>query len=330
MLTRREFIRLCTTVTAGFTLSDLLLGEILQALAAPERPRVLWVQAATCTGNTLSFANTVNPYLSRVITKLIDLRYHSNLSGAFGERVLRVIEETGRRGDFILIWEGAVPTREDGLFGTIGERGGRPWTMLEIARELAPRARAIIAVGVCATSGGPFAAAPNPAGCKGLHQVIREPVINCPGCPCHPDWFVGTLAHLLLYGGPPALDKFNRPLLFYGKLIHDLCPRRQFFDNGIFAQYPGDFGCLYKVGCKGPVTYADCPTRKWNEYVNWPVEDNTPCIGCANPGFPDATEPFFQHLPQVRPPYLTVKANTIGAAPEVIDEIEAILEQKLA
>jgi hydrogenase small subunit len=124
---------------------------------------------------------------------------------------------------------------------------------------------------------------------------------------------MGTVLSLLLYAEPPALDQINRPKVFYGQTIHDLCTRRSFFENGVYAKYPGDGGCMYQIGCKGPITFADCPKRKWNEYVNWPVEDNTPCIGCANPGFPDACSPFFAHLPSIKTPRLHIKANTVGA-----------------
>jgi hydrogenase small subunit len=123
---------------------------------------------------------------------------------------------------------------------------------------------------------------------------LKRKVIKLPGCPCHPDWFLGTLAHLLLYG-QPLLDEFDRPLMFYGTLIHDLCPRRSFFEKGIFAEKLGEKTCMFKLGCRGPVTRVDCPVRQWNDYVNWPIGDDTPCIGCAQFGFPDAMEPFISY-----------------------------------
>lgn len=314
MLDRREFVRLCMSTTLSLPLTNLIFSELVKAqVVSPDRPKVLWLQASTCTGNTLSFANSVNPYLSDVLLKIIDLKYHNSLSSFYGDQVRKVIDETVEGGDYILVVEGAIPTKDGGIYGTLGRKNGEPWKMIDVVRYMASRAQYVVAIGVCAVSGGPFAAYPNPTGCKGVYEVIDKPVINCPGCPCHPDWFVGTLGHLLLYKENPKLDAFNRPVMFYGRLIHDLCDRRSYFENGIFAEYPGDFGCMYKIGCKGPVTYADCPVRKWNEYVNWPVEDNTPCIGCANPGFPDATSPFFQHLPSVRVPNVTVTANAIGA-----------------
>ena len=46
-----------------------------------------------------------------------------------------------------------------------------------------------------------------PYGAKGVGEVLRmleisTPVVNIPGCPCHPDWFIGTVARVLLYGLP--------------------------------------------------------------------------------------------------------------------------------
>lgn len=65
-----------------------------------------------------------------------------------------------------------------------------------------------------------------------------------------------------------------------------------FFDQGVFAEKLGDKTCLFKLGCRGPVTRTDCPTKQWNGHVNWPIGDNTPCIGCSQFGFPDAMAPF--------------------------------------
>jgi hydrogenase small subunit len=159
---------------------------------------------------------------------------------------------------------------------------------------LGEKASSVLAVGTCASSGGMSAAKPNPAECINVRQAVNRKVINLPGCPCHPDWFLGTLAHILLYG-EPELDGRGRPVLFYGEKIHDRCSRRSFFDKGIFATKLGDATCMFKIGCRGPVTYTDCPIRKWNRHVNWPVQDNAPCIGCAQFGFPDKMEPFISY-----------------------------------
>jgi hydrogenase small subunit len=99
---------------------------------------------------------------------------------------------------------------------------------------------------------------------------------------------------------PEELDDNLRPLAFYGKLIHENCPRRAYFDEGKFAKKPGDEGCLYELGCKGPITYADCPTRRWNNGTNWVIGAGSPCLGCTQPEF--TSLPYYQKLVDVELP----------------------------
>ncbi len=82
-------------------------------------------------------------------------------------------------------------------------------------------------------------------------------------------------------------------MAFYGQSIHDRCYRRPFYDKGLFAETFDDEGarkgwCLYRLGCKGPMTYNACATMKWNQGVSWPVESGHGCLGCSEPDFWDA------------------------------------------
>ena len=53
--------------------------------------------------------------------------------------------------------------------------------------------------------------------------------------------------------------------------------RQQFGDDGHRSGW-----CLYKLGCKGPVTHAPCSTRHFNEVVDcWPIGIGAPCVGCT-------------------------------------------------
>ena len=162
---------------------------------------------------------------------------------------------------------------------------------------LGGRARYVIAVGTCASFGGASSAAPNTTGSVGVSSVLKREVINVSGCPVNPDWFVGTLAHILMYG-KPELDESGRPKLFYGSTVHQHCQRRSYFDKKDFAEKLGDTECMFSQGCAGPKTGSDCPYRQWINHVSWPVKVNTPCIGCTNPDFPDGSSPFFTPLPE--------------------------------
>lgn len=257
------------------------------------RKKLVWLELTGCSGNIISLLDGENPDFKYLISQMTDFVFDNSLIAAEGESAMEQLMSISG-SDFILAVEGAVATANGGLYNVIGRWKGKEITAEAAIKMLGEKAAHVIAVGACATHGGVSAAKPNPAQCVSVQSLLKRKVIKLPGCPCHPDWFLGTLAHILLYG-EPQLDRNDRPLLFYSTLIHDRCPRRSYFDKGIFAEKLGDKTCMFKLGCRGPVTRIDCPIRHWNEYVNWPIEDDTPCIGCAAPGFPDKMEPFISY-----------------------------------
>ncbi|MBT2689542.1 hydrogenase small subunit [Bacillus sp. ISL-47] len=256
-----------------------------------KKKNLVYLELNGCSGNIISLLNGENPDFEYLMGSMVNLVYSNSLMASEGklavEKLMDALDE-----EYILAVEGAVALRDNGLYNIIGSWQEKPLTGLEAAKMLGGKASHILAVGACATHGGVSAARPNPSQSVGLQDVLPDKnMIKLPGCPVHPDWFLGTLAHILLYGDPDT-DNLGRPLMFYSTLIHDRCPRRPFFDRGIFAEKLGDKTCLFKLGCRGPVTRTDCPTRQWNGHVNWPIGDDTPCIGCAQFGFPDAMAPF--------------------------------------
>lgn len=272
---------------------------------------VIWLQVATCTGCFVSVLNSVSPTIKNVLIdevipgKHLNLKFQATIMAGQGDSVIKVLEDTPKtyKNGYILVVEGAIPTAEEGIYGILGEKNNRPISMMSRVEILAKDALAIIALGTCAAFGGIAAGKPNPAGCVGTDAFLKsvginKPLINVPGCHPHPDWFIGTMASILLSGLPALkdLDEYKRPKLFYGQLIHENCPRRAYFDEGKFARKFGEPGCLNELGCKGPVTYADCPLRRWNNGVNWCIGAGSPCIGCCEPGFPDLLSPMYQKL----------------------------------
>ncbi len=280
---------------------------------------LIWMAASSCTGCSISLLNSGSPKIENILIEEIipgvhiNLRFHETLMAGAGEQVIKVLDEAiaEKKGGYILVVDGAIPCADGGMYGAMGERDGKPVSMEERFTDLASSALAILAVGTCASFGGIAAAAPNPSGALSIQKVlaakgISKPLVNIPGCPPHPDWFVGTVAGIILKGLPTAedLDDNLRPLDFYGKLIHENCPRRASFDEGKFAKKFGDEGCLYELGCKGPITYADCPLRRWNRGTNWVIGAGAPCNGCTQPEFPDLLAPFYEKITDVEQPVL--------------------------
>ena len=253
----------------------------------------IWLETTGCSGNIISFLNSENPGLYSILTNIVNLTYNNTLMGAEGEFAFEQFLET-LETEFILLIDGAISTKDNGLYTIVANYKGKKITALDATKMAGERAKYVISVGTCASFGGMSAARPNPSESKSAKDVLNRQVIRLPGCPCHPDWVVGTLAHLVGFG-IPKLDDLGRPILFYGVTIHDNCTRRGFFDSGNFATKFGEEGCMFKLGCRGPVTSTDCPRRKWNGYVNWPIGSNTTCIGCAHENFPDGMEPFVQY-----------------------------------
>ena len=277
-------------ITAG---SIIELAKKMTRLDPNKKINLIWLEATGCSGNIISLMNGENPDIAYFLKNMVNFRYNNSLMAAEGEAAYAQFLDT-LSSDFILVVEGAVAIKDEGAYSIIARYKGRQITAMEAVKKAGEKAKYVLAVGTCASHGGPSAARPNPSGSISVGQFLQREVINVPGCPGHPDWILGTIAHLI-YFGSPVLDDKNRPMIFYGFTIHDRCTRRSYFERGIFAQRLGEKWCMFKLGCRGPVTKTDCPVRKWNEYVNWPIEDNTPCIGCAQERFPDGMEPFVRY-----------------------------------
>jgi len=316
-LNRRQFLKLCTASAAAAGLSQMWVPAIAEAFkkSVAGDPPIIWLQGLACNGCSTSMINTADPGMRELLTEIINISFHLGFIGMAGGDLVDSLRQTSakHKGKFILVVEGALPKAANGAYNVFGEDStGRKITLTELLADLGKQAKTVVAVGSCASFGGIAAAEPNPAECMGLEKFIDvKKVLNVPGCPPHPDWIVGTLSHLLLFGMPEQ-DMYGRPALFFEGLIHNNCPRRQYFDNSIFAKQFGDEGCLLQLGCKGPLAHGDCPTRLWNGVSSWCVGANAPCIGCTDPGFPDLTMPFYKKMPQIQGPGITFTADTIG------------------
>ena len=316
-VTRRDFLEWCGSMCAVLGLSQTMLPQVAQQLAAMKRPSVIWLQLQECTGCVESVLRTAEPTIGDLVLDLVSLDYQHTLMAGAGSAVEKALADSmaANRGKYVLIVTGSVPLAENGIYCTIGGR-----TAKDIVTEAAKGAAAVIAVGACAHWGSVQAARPNPTGAVGVRDVISDkPVLNIAGCPPIGDVVTATIVHFLTFGRLPEMDSEGRPLFAYGKRIHDQCPRRAHFDAGQYVEVFDDEAarrgwCLYKVGCKGPATFSPCPIFLWNTRTSWPIGAGHPCIGCTEPGFWDTMAPFYGRLPNVAGFGIESKIDFIGAS----------------
>jgi hydrogenase small subunit len=236
--------------------------------------------------------------------------------------------------------------------------------MSTVVRKLAIKSTcaAIIPIGQCASYGGypgckpqisattanqagdGFDPTKSQTGAKGVYQYLTEfsgadaaaitsshaadKVVNVPGCPTNPWWFVLTVAMFMVdlvnpshplgvlgAGGLPAasaIDYGRRLKAVYPIPVHSAyCPRYGSYNKGVFASRPGDPGCLQKLGCKGIATNSLCGVHGWNNAQPQNAGSQSqgsgsinagrgghcttaghPCMACTEKGYPDSFVPF--------------------------------------
>ncbi|MDD5806165.1 MAG: hydrogenase small subunit [Eggerthellales bacterium] len=327
-VSRRSFMKLCGTLAVMAGLGEAAAPRVAQAVessvigaASGNLYPVIWMEGASCTGCTESFAQIDAPDAASVVLELISLNYCETLSAAAGESMelarTQTIEQAA--GNYILVYEGAVLKGWEGnAFRIAGEVGYEP------LKETAANAAAVVALGSCAVNGGWCAAKqvydPNGSdaraalpnnGAMGVQQFLTEegidvPVINIPGCPPNPEWLCAVLVNVLMLNAIPELTDEGKPAQIFSQTIHDNCERRGHFENGEFVY---EFGseeerkgyCLYAMGCKGPQTFSNCSVIRFNNRRSWCVASGAPCVGCtaASPMHPeqnwvDMHAPFFK------------------------------------
>jgi hydrogenase small subunit len=283
-------------------------------------------------------ASVIN--IADILIDIIDLQYHETVQGQVGDVAYNYLKDamTGA-GTFVLVVEGAVQPSDHG--GYWNKTGDAAWCSIAMdgAREtetelkfdavvadLALEAAAVIAIGQCATYGGyPACAGPdlqppaiaangkNQTSAMGVNDFLTHrggayataanKVINVPGCPTNPWWFILTVVAwlidansalssgtqtdgplgILFAGGeinPTCVDTQRRLKAVYGSLLHGkYCPRYAQYAQRHYANKPGEDGCLKNIGCKGLSTMSLCSRHGWN--AQQPT-NAVPLTGAAN------------------------------------------------
>ncbi len=287
-VSRRDFLKVCTAAAAAVGLPASAAEKMAEKVAKGKKPSVIWLHFQECTGCTESLLRTSHPDVAELILDLISLDYHETLFAAAGRQFEDALDQAMKAGagKYILVVEGAIPVKDGGIYCQIGGKNA-----VDVVRAVADKAGAIIAIGSCASWGGVPSSSPNPTGATGAPEILKgKTVVTLPGCPANPYNLLGVALQYATFGTLPALDAKARPRFAYARVIHDDCPRRTHFDAGRFARKYGDEAhrqgfCLYRLGCKGPQTHANCSLLSFGEVPGaWPIGVGHPCYGCTEKG----------------------------------------------
>jgi len=313
---RRDFMKFTTYMAAYMGLQNSAIGQITKALETTPRLPVIWEHYQECTCCSESFIRSDHPIVADILLDKISLDYTETLMAAAGEQAEAAKHATMKKyhGEYILCVEGSIPLGDDGQYCCIAGK-----TALEQFKEAAEGAKAIIAWGSCASNGCVQSAHPNPTQATPIHKLVKnKPIIRVPGCPPIGEVMAGVIVHVVAFGRLPELDRMSRPKAFYAKRVHDSCYRRAYYDAGLFAETFDDQNakkgyCLYKVGCKGPMTYNSCGTIKWNNGVSYPIQSGHGCIGCSEDNFWD-NGPLYERLTALPGFGIETTADSVGKA----------------
>ena len=294
---------------------------------------LFWLSGMSCDGCTASMLGAISPSVEDLVLGTVPrlprvILHHPMLDEDSGHDFMTAYRQAveGTLGaPYLVVVEGSIPDdqsfQQEGYFSALGvtadwpqgmrAAGGpdRPVRVTDWVRVMAPRAAACIAIGTCATWGGIPAANGNITGSMGLTDYLGAgyrsakgiPVVNVPGCAPIGDNFTETLSQLLLFlegaVALPEFDELGRPAWMFTETVHRHCPKAGYYEEGVFAEEPGDNQCLVEIGCWGPVVQCNIVERGAINHMGGCMVAGGACIGCTMPGFPDKYSPFYKAPP---------------------------------
>ena len=115
---RRSFLKGCVALTSLMGFGTDMFSKVVEAAETKPLPVVIWIHGHECTGCDESFIRSGAPLASDVVLSSIALEYDHLLSAACGAPFEAHLDETIAKynGQYILAVEGAVATRDSGVY----------------------------------------------------------------------------------------------------------------------------------------------------------------------------------------------------------------------
>ena len=143
-------MKFCSSMAATLALPATMVGQIAEALEKAKKPSVVWLEFQDCCGDSESMLRAWKPAIGDLVLDIISLDYHETIMAPSGKAAEKSLADVvkNQKGKYIAIVEGTIPTKDGGVYCTIGGR-----TAIDIAQEVCGNAAAILPL-VPARSGG--------------------------------------------------------------------------------------------------------------------------------------------------------------------------------
>ena len=83
-VSRRDFLKFCSAMTAAMALPASFAPRVAQALDEVKRPTLVWLEMQSCTGDTEALLRSANPTVAEIILDILSVDYHETIMAAAG------------------------------------------------------------------------------------------------------------------------------------------------------------------------------------------------------------------------------------------------------
>jgi hydrogenase small subunit len=111
-----------------------------------QRIKLVWLELTGCSGNIISLLDGNNPDFKYLASQMVQFVYDNSLIVKQGQKAIdQLFSVIG--SEFILAVEGAVATKENGIYNIIGMNQGQQITAYDAVKKLGEAATHVIEIG---------------------------------------------------------------------------------------------------------------------------------------------------------------------------------------
>src|SRR5271154_513752 len=95
-VSRRQFVKFCSTMVATLALPPRYLGAVVKALDRTTRPVLVWLEFQDCAGNSESMLRSGHPTVGDFVMELLSWEYHELIMAGAGKQAEDALERVMR------------------------------------------------------------------------------------------------------------------------------------------------------------------------------------------------------------------------------------------